>query len=525
MRIVAATLTALLCWQTAVAGEISLELPQVGSARYTEGVVQVLAPQSIKKAYIHIPGSGNAKVYTKINALGVGTIQSLRAKKDELLTVLDLSMHAGKYALEAGANTIEVKVVPRDGSETLYSRWAIVAPKPKAVAVTPIIRRAVITPGTIAERLKMEPLELKVSGADGGSQLLTSQVTDAERLIVSGSLSGSTAATKVRIQRAGAGVGGGGTRGLGITVKSDFRETVDLVSGANDFEIVIFEGEVPQVTYGITVIRSNDQAPPSLEGRKWAVVIGISDYLNDSMGITDLDYADDDALAFRDFLLSSKGGSFSTSQISVLVNEQATAQNIRTAFFNFLAKSQPEDLVIIFFAGHGSPDPVNPDNHYLLAYDTDPSNMGGTAVPMWDLRNVLDFTIKAKTAIVFADACHSGSAVQSSVKAYQSELNFVNKYLESLAREGGRMVVTAAQADEFSFEDSKWGGGHGIFTHTLLTGLKGDADYDGNGTVTVAEALDYIEKTIPKQTEDRQHPSYRKSEVNPTLPLGQLVSD
>ena len=63
--------------------------------------------------------------------------------------------------------------------------------------------------------------------------------------------------------------------------------------------------------------------------------------------------------------------------------------------------------MILFFAAHGDADPHDNRNLYLLTYDTDPDNMGGTAYPMYDLQEVFERMIKARRVITFADTCHS----------------------------------------------------------------------------------------------------------------------
>jgi uncharacterized caspase-like protein len=65
--------------------------------------------------------------------------------------------------------------------------------------------------------------------------------------------------------------------------------------------------------------------------------------------------------------------------------------------------------------------------------------------------------------------------------------------------------MTAADTNEFSFEDARWGG-HGVFTHFLLEGLDGPGDGNGNGIVTFTEAFDYVSRKVREATEGRQNP-------------------
>ena len=40
--------------------------------------------------------------------------------------------------------------------------------------------------------------------------------------------------------------------------------------------------------------------------------------------------------------------------------------------------------------------------------------------------------------------------------------------------------------------------GHGVFTYYLLDGLKGKADLDADGIITVDEAYTYVSKKVPE---------------------------
>ena len=66
-------------------------------------------------------------------------------------------------------------------------------------------------------------------------------------------------------------------------------------------------------------------------------------------------------------------------------------------------------------------------------------------------------------------------------------------------------MMTAADTDEFSLEDARWGG-HGVFTYFILEGLGGAGDYDGDGIVTFTELFDHVSNNVRTATEGRQNP-------------------
>ena len=248
-------------------------------------------------------------------------------------------------------------------------------------------------------------------------------------------------------------------------------------------------------------------APEKRAGRLFAVVIGISHYAKSNGQINDLRYADRDAQAMLDFLKSPAGGGLAEEDTLVLLNDAATTESIRHALFSFLTKPQEQDTVVIYIAGHGAPDPLDPRNLYLITADTKPDDMGGTAFPMWQIQDVFDRILKAKRVLTFADTCHSyGFSGLRAGPGQKHANNLVNQYLQRYASKGQRAVITASDISESSFEDAKWGDGHGVFTYFLLQGLQGKADANHDGVVTAGELFAYLQQSVRQATDGKQNP-------------------
>ena len=279
----------------------------------------------------------------------------------------------------------------------------------------------------------------------------------------------------------------------------------------------------PQEDRGITVQRMRDEAVSRKVGR-WAVVVGISDYKFDTSwhpqkGIMDLQYAHNDAKSFADFLKSPAGGAFPPDRVLLLTNREATVREVRKGIGDFLAQSLEDDLVIIFFAGHGSPDPKNPKNLYLLCHDTEPGNYYGTAFPMWEIDTALSRAIRSQRVIVLADACHSAGV--GGTRSTSMAKNF-NEYMTKLAgSKEGLTKITASRADEFSQEKRFPEGGHGMFTYYLLKGLKGEADANRDGFITMKESFDYLYDKVRSESRHSQNP-WTSAYVSADIPIGIL---
>jgi len=259
------------------------------------------------------------------------------------------------------------------------------------------------------------------------------------------------------------------------------------------------------------------------EGQSWAVIIGISQYQDTR--IPSLRYASTDAQAFYNWAISPKGGKYAPSRIKLLINNEATQRNIKDSLFVWLKQALEEDVVTIYFAGHGSPEsPDSPENLFLLPYDVQYDNISTTGFPMWDIETALKRFIKAQKVVVIADACHAGGVGQSfdiARRANRSiKVNPISSGLQNLSQIGdGVCVISASDDKQFSQEGKQWGGGHGVFTHFLLKGLEGEADYNKDTRVTLGELIPFISEQVRRATKNAQAPTVA-GKFDPALSIG-----
>jgi uncharacterized caspase-like protein len=95
--------------------------------------------------------------------------------------------------------------------------------------------------------------------------------------------------------------------------------------------------------------------------------------------------------------------------------------------------------------------------------------------------------------------------------------NISEAFLDRIAGGKGRLILTASGANEVSGEDDQLK--HGVFTYFLLEGLRGKADMDKDGIITVDEAYRYVSREVPRATGQEQHP-VKKGFVEGQLVLG-----
>ncbi|HOI73969.1 MAG TPA: caspase family protein [Syntrophales bacterium] len=305
---------------------------------------------------------------------------------------------------------------------------------------------------------------------------------------------------------------------FGCTVDND--GVVDVAVVRTDSGMAGNEGQARVSPAGQA---GDDAGLRPVQGQKWAVIVGISSY-KDSR-IEGLRYAAADAKAFHDWLISQKGGRYAPSRVRILLDSEATSRNIRNALFNWLGQVLEEDTVMIYFAGHGSPQsPDQPQNLFLLPYDCQYDDVATTGFPMWDIETALKRFIKAKKVVVIADACHSGGIGRSFDIARRAargvQVNPISSGIQTLSKVGeGVAVISASDDRQFSQEGRQWGGGHGVFTHFLLTGLNGGADYNRDGHVTLGELIPFLSEQVRRETGNAQSPTV-SGKFDPALTIG-----
>lgn len=231
----------------------------------------------------------------------------------------------------------------------------------------------------------------------------------------------------------------------------------------------------------------------------WAVVIGIDDYENDN--ITDLNYAVSDAAGIREMLIEYYG--FPADNITSLINDEASATNIKRAIAKTAKNANENDRIIIFFAGHGMTEdlPSGGEMGYLIPYEGDLEDLYLSSVPMKELRNLSD-RFNAKHVLFLVDACYGGLAAVGT----RGLSTKVAGYYDKIFRGKARQIITAGGKGETVIEKADWG--HSAFTFNLLRGLKDwMADLDNDGVITGEELGIYLKKRVTEDSELHQTPT------------------
>ncbi len=210
-------------------------------------------------------------------------------------------------------------------------------------------------------------------------------------------------------------------------------------------------------------------------------------------GTPALRYADADAHKVRDVLVQLCG--FEPAAIRFLPDAgraelMAALTDVGRRARNHVARGD-EVLLLVFYSGHA-------DREGLL--------LGRNKLYYEELSHVVDLS-GASVRLQIVDACHAGSLTRR--KGATPVPGFLVDVDSSLAAEG-RVVITSSSEDEYSQESDAIGASY--FTHFMVGGLRGAADADADGRVTLDELYAHLyDETLYHTAGTRagpQHPEY-----------------
>lgn len=234
-------------------------------------------------------------------------------------------------------------------------------------------------------------------------------------------------------------------------------------------------------------------------GDRWAVVIGISSYKDKKLN---LKYADNDARSFYNALKDKCR--FDDKHIRLLLNEDATRENIRKNIDGWLYQNTKEsDKIIVFFSGHGTQDLDNNKDEddgydeFLVPYDFDDSDISTAIID--DVFAYWIINLKSENITLIFDSCYSGGAAKAKgfnhIKT-RGEIkvdNFVKDIFKEVPKDGVALI-SACKDNQLSYEtdDLKMG----VFTHFLLDSFDKKSDKDMNNRLTIEEIFDNLKLNV-----------------------------
>lgn len=232
-------------------------------------------------------------------------------------------------------------------------------------------------------------------------------------------------------------------------------------------------------------IRPPGPRPP---GDLYLLCVGVSSYRDSTLN---LQWAARDAEEMAGAMRKQVGRHFRhVVEPTVLTNADATKANLKRALAR-LQRAGPEDTVFVFMSGHGTQEG---GRFYFAPHEVDRREVVRTCLPWQEVTDALASVPAAQ--LLIADACHSG--------CHLGNLAGVNAGLAEAAQRAGIVMIGSCSGNEESWEDPKRR--HGYFTAALLDALRGEADDNQDGVVTLWELEKYLGTKVGPVTNGKQHP-------------------
>ena len=220
--------------------------------------------------------------------------------------------------------------------------------------------------------------------------------------------------------------------------------------------------------------------------KKVALLIGVSEY---EPGLTPLPSALKDIEALQQVLVHPDMGGFAETDITVLRNPQQ--YDIQLAVYTLFAGRHKDDLVLLFFSGHGIKD--DQGRLFLSTRQTRKTERGElmtpTAVAASSIHEQMTKS-RSKRQIVILDSCFSGAFAEGMAAKDDGRID-----IKAQLGGEGRAVLASSSAVQYSFEQESEG--LSIYTRYLIEGMRtGAADADEDGHISIDELHEYARRKV-----------------------------
>ena len=276
--------------------------------------------------------------------------------------------------------------------------------------------------------------------------------------------------------------------------QATLTQQVHLLPGRNSIS-VLAANRVAMSSPATISVHYTAENPARIKPNLYLLAVGVSKYRDEKLSLR---FAHRDAEEFVRTWERQEGRFFAKVESRLLVDEEASAQNIRNGMDWLIGAATQHDVAVLFFSAHGVYDPRR--NYYLATHEVDPDRLRSTAVPYSDINLLLeDMPCKV---LLYVDTCHGGA-----ITGAKSAID--DPWRDLVSEEVGAILFASSHPREISLEDPAWQ--HGAFTKAFLEMMSGrESDMDGDGYLSVTE-MDYqLSRRVKQLTGGKQHPVTKK---------------
>lgn len=310
------------------------------------------------------------------------------------------------------------------------------------------------------------------------------------------------------------------------------RIPVELIDGKNKIQVsVLNDNGAESLKETVEIEYTGASAPSSL----YVFSIGVSEYKDET--IKDLDYAAKDSEDISS-LFKEYAGSFDKVVVKNITNHEATKENI-LQIKNILQKTEVDDQVVLFFAGHGRL--YNKNDYYFVTHDMNSALPVERGLFYEDIESLL-YATPARKKLLLIDTCHSGEVTEyyettllpnteepgapdtrsGTLTQFRSaKIGYpflLQDVFVDLQFSSGAMVFSGSGGLEKAQERKEWK--NGAFTRAILQGVTSNrADFNKDGIISVSELRNYVVNDVRALTGEAQVPTMRKENLEFDFPI------
>ena len=221
---------------------------------------------------------------------------------------------------------------------------------------------------------------------------------------------------------------------------------------------------------------------------RWAFLVGINQYRDPQ--IANLNYCVSDVTAMEQVLTQA-------GYTMVCLRDDLDPRgprfpnykNIEDEFLQLAARVEPDDLLLVYFACHGTRQGDGVPR--LLAEDTRLAKLEIESIAVAEVEQAMRDT-GAGRLVMILDACHM---VLGTEQRSLADPEFVRNVYE-LATGFALIAASTDQQGAYELGDLE----HGLLNYYLLQGLTGQAENEAAGFVTVGSLQRYVMNELKKKT-------------------------
>jgi hypothetical protein len=166
------------------------------------------------------------------------------------------------------------------------------------------------------------------------------------------------------------------------------------------------------------------------------------------------------------------------------------AHEVQRAMQQILSEATSEDLVIVYYSGHGKQN--REGNLFLAMADTDSKLLESTSVGVATIREFIKLS-NCHRVVLILDCCYSGAAGAAFLKGD------VSGPLKTFVQARGTYILTGSTQTQAAVEKEK--DEYSLFTKHLIYGIRtGDADINGDGKIGVQELYQYTHDAVMQES-------------------------